>query len=547
MPLSLEEIKAYIQEPQNSEFIKEANRIRRKHELHVNGMHVTKWLDKIEGIENDDYISLREALALPITVPESNRIITAENKVFTARGGGRFYDFTNDRDKEEFREILKDVRKGLSMHSFMQKDWKRYVNYDSSGILLVEINPEDESLYITYKSSEYLHDVSYKSAQEIDYIIFKPYTDEQGYQVYRVIDDSYDYLIKEKNGVYSIDEDNTFENIWGFVPGTFISDRIDKKEKAFDTHISEAMIYADSLLLDHTIYRIYKIKQGIPFVWQYQRACSNCNGSGYVDKSEGTTCGSCSGKGYDNINRAASELITLPMPEEGEPSIIPPAGYVQPDLETWRQFETTMQGEKEKMYSSVWGEISVIDRQRNNITAREVEIRENSKESKLNDISDNAEKVEKRLTDIFALFYFPGSYEGSIINYGRDYYTKSSDELIMEYEDGLQKSLPSTELTNILERYYHTLYSRSPQKLNESIINLKAKPFYHWSPERLLSMNVAQEDYLKNLYFDEFKVWYEKNKKMFGVSTLDEVQAELDKWIVEKIPQDINTNIEQDE
>lgn len=546
MPLSLEEIKAYIEEPQNKEFIACANKIRRKHELHVNGMHVTKWLDHIEGIENDNYKSLREALAQPITLPECNRIITGENKVFSARGGGRFYDFSGDRDKESFKQILKDVRKGQSIQTFMQKDWKRYVNFDPSGILLAEINPKTEGLEITYKSSEYLHDIGYKSAQTINYIIFKPVQDEFGNNIYRVIDDSFDYLIKQEQTTFSIIEEQTFANPWGFVPATFISDRVDKENSAFDTHISEALIYGNDLLLDYTIYKIYKLKQGVPFVWEYASQCSTCQGSGYVNNSE-HECGTCKGTGYDNHNRSVADIKVLPIPEEGEPSIVPPVGYVQPDLNTWTKFEETMQDYREKMYSAVWGEISVVNRERSNITAREVEIRENSKESKLNDISENAENVERRLTDIFGYYYFPGSYQGSIINYGRDYYTKSSDELIREYEEGLEKGLPTSNLNDILERYFHTIYGRSPQRLNAAIIEMKAKPFYHWQPEKIQSAGVNELDYSKNLYFDEFKIWYEQNKEKFGVTTLEQVQAELDKWIVIKMPVDETQEIDSEE
>ncbi len=548
MPLSLQEIKKYIEQPQNADFIKRANEIRKKHELHVNGMHVTKWLDKIEGIENDDYKSLREALAQPITLPECNRIITGENKVFTARGGGRFYDFSNDRDKDNFKQFIKEVRKGQPMHKFMQNDWKRYVNYDPSGILLVEIHPESEELEITYKSSESLYDIGFESATKIEYIIFNPVTDEQGNQIYRVIDDSFDYLIKQEQTGITIIEDETFQNPWEFVPATFISDRIDKKSTAFDTHISESMIYADDLLLDYTIYKIYKLKMGIPYVWEYESQCSTCKGSGYITHTNGndSTCGTCKGTGYDNHNRSVADIKILPLPEEGEPAIIPPAGYVQPDLETWTKFEDTMQSEAEKMYSAVWGETAIVNRERNNVTAREVEIRENSKESKLNDISENAERVEKRLTDIYGLYYFPGTYQGAIINYGRDYYTKSSDELIKEYQEALEKELPTSNLNDILERYFHTIYGRSPQRLNSAIIELKAKPFYHWQPDKIQAAGVNEIDYLKNLYFDEFKVWYEQNKEFFGVSTLEDVQKELDTWIVQKVPNN-NTNIEQDE
>ena len=537
--LTLEDIKKYIDYPENADMLSRANEIRKKHELHVCGKHLDTYLDKIQGVENKDAVSLRRALGKIITKPETNKIISLFNKIFTARGGGKFYQFSNDDDKERFRtEILTNVKENMSINTYMQKIWKELVNIDPSGLLMTEID-EDGNLELTYKSSEKILSIDYDSAYKIEWIIFQPENDKKtNTRLYRVIDENYDYLIAYNGKEIRIIEDKTFVNPFGYVPACFISDRMDKMSEAFTSHIEEAMIYADDMLLDYTIYKVYKVKMGIPYHWQYESECATCEGSGHVViDGEDKQCHSCRGEGIKNKSRDVAEMLILPIPEEGDTPLTPPAGYVQADLQTWKQFEETIEREKQLMYEAVWGNNATVQNDRLNITASELVVRDYSKEYKLNEISDNEENVERFITDLYGKFYYPGSYQGAIISNGRNYDIKTPEELLTAYLTGIEKNMPTTELNEILEMYFYSIYSRNPKKLNEAEIKLKAKPFYHWQPDKLQLANVNEIDYYKNIYFDEFYVWYEQNVEEFGITTLEKVNAELDKWIQEKINQ----------
>ena len=113
-----------------------------------------------------------------------------------------------------------------------------------------------------------------------------------------------------------------------------------------------------------------------------------------------------------------------------------------------------------------------------------------------------------------------------------------------DYLTGLEKGLSTTELNEILESYYYSIYSRNPKKLNAARIKLKLKPFFHWQPEKLQTANVNQQDYAKNIYFDEFVVFYENTVEEIGLSTYDKVKQSFDNWIQEKIQvQEINVEL----
>lgn len=547
---SIEEIKSLIEHPINQEMLERANEIRVKHELHVSGIGLDSYLDKIQGIENDKAVSLRRALGKVITYPETSKIISVQNKIFSARGGGRYYEFTNESNKQVFsNQILSDVKNGMSLSTYMKKIWKELVNVDPNGLIMAEINQDGSQINLSYKSSDSIHDIAYKGAQKIEYIIFKGETDKKrGVKLYRVIDDKYDYLVEVRGEDYTIIEEQSFINPWGFVPATFISDRLDKQSNGFDSHISEAMIYADDMLLDYTIYKVYKTRIGIPATWEYARECGHCKGSGVIpdknDEGEGI-CHYCNGTGASNHNRDVSEIFVLPIPESDDVPLNPPKGYVIPDLESWSKYEETIKMEADKMFESVWGTGATIEGDRRNITASEIVARDFSKETKLNELSDNEENVEKRLTDILGLFYFPSSYQGSVVNNGRHFEIKSIDELNKEYKEGIESGLPSTNLNEILESIYYTKYKRSPQKLNESLVKLFTKPFFHWAPDYLKTLDINEVDYYKNLYYDEFSVWFQNNVESFGITTIDKVNKSLEGWIENKIPKDESSeNIE---
>ena len=546
MPLSIEDLKLFIETPQNEKLLIRANELREKHQLHVSGIGLDNYIDKIQGVENKAAVSLRRSLGKVITQPETNKIIAVENKIFSARGGGRFYDFSNDTDKENFTsKTIQNVRSGMSIKTYMQKVWKDLVNIDPMGLIMAEVNSEGE-IYLTYKSSDSLYDIGFNSATHINYIIFQPELNkEKNAEIYRVIDDKSDYLVERKGSKISIIEEEVYVNILDFVPACFISDRMDKKTHGFTSHIEEALIYADDMLLDYTIAKIYKVRLGIPYHWQYEFQCPTCEGSGHmiIDNKE-QTCTTCYGTGNTNKNRDVADILILPIPEENDVPLTPPTGYVQMDLQYLNDINQIIDAEAIKMYNSVWGSLASVEIDRRNVTATELSVRETSKEYKLNEISDNEENVEKRLTDIFGFFYYPGSYKGAIVNNGRNYDLKTADELFQDYILGVEKNISTLDLTEILENYYHSIYNRNPKKLNEAINKLKSKPFFHWQPDKLQAANVNEIDYYKNLYYDEFYVWYEQNIEDMGFSELDKVQDELDKWITQKIPEKEIINVD---
>jgi hypothetical protein len=526
------DIKKSINTPKSQVFITRASEIYNKHDLHITGNGLHKYLDKIEGIEDNDAVSLRKALAKEATVPVMGNIVAQCNKIFTASGGGKFYDISSEQKKKLFIQKLDNATKGgESLNNWMQVFWQQKVNIDPNGIAFVEISENGERAYVTYKSSGSIVDIQF-TERTIESILLMFGETPDGKKIYRYVDSFVDQLYVDNSGYPTLID--SIDNFFGRVPAIFLSNNPDTKtNKAFQTWVYESIPNADELLLDHTIYNIYKAKQGIPYVWEYQSECPTCEGSGYIETQDNTAkCSSCTGTGI-NMNRTVGEVRYLPLPESGDIALTPPAGYVQPDLRTWDQMEATQDRLEKKMFTAVWGQYSDINKSNSNTTAYEVAIRSGNQKDKLDRISANAEDVETFITDLLGQFYLGNAYGGTIISYGRRYITQDSNQIWEEYTKALKDNVSSTELNQLLESYYYSLYAKNPKKLNESLNKLNTKPFFHYTPEQLQKMNVAESDYLGNLYYDSFIVEYEKTNSI-STSTISEIQTALNNYISSK-------------
>lgn len=522
---NLDEIVKLIKNPKNEELLERAKQIKHKHQLHIAGIGLNHFIDKIQGIENANALSIRRALSKEATVPLYSSILKPLNKVFSARGGQWNYIFSNDTDKLAMLSLLNNIDGQYSMNDWMANRWKDKVNIDPFGLAFVEVN-ELGTLNTTYKSVEDIHDISYKSISDIDYVIFQPYQKEKA-KYYRVVDEVKDYLIEEKQGKYSIVENETFVNYFKQVPGVIFSTKDDNKSDCKTTHIAESMISADSYLLDYTIYTIVKTKVGIPYVWEYERACPVCQGTG--NDNLGNKCPQCDGTGVSKV-RDVSDVIILPTPENGVPTMTPPAGYVIMPSEVVNQFESTLDREKNEIAEAIWGDGAVNETNQSAKTAFEINSRKESETSKLNEFSRNAELFETALTDLFGIFYFPSTYKGCTIVYGRRYKTDSIDALFAQYNEALTKKSNTAILNELIKEYWYALYENNEMQLQTQLRILETKPFYHSTALELVQYKIDKKDYLKNLYFDAFMVDFEKSKPLY-IATIDEINTALENYI----------------
>jgi hypothetical protein len=526
---SIDEIKDKILHPENRDFINRGQEIKCKHELHVNGIGLDKFLKKLIGVENPKALALRKQLTDTFTVPIISNALKPVDKVFSARGTYRYYDFSDNGEAEmKFKEILKAIQ----LDVFISQKWRNLSFVDPCGLIMLEVEEDGISVEPCYESIDCIHSIEFESQTRIDYVIFTPEI-ESNVSTYRVIDDAYDYIVIRKGDNFAIDQEKTIKNVFGYVPACFISDRFDKKEDdCFDTYISESMVSCDQYLRDASIHEVYKVKQGFPYVWEISVACSKCGGSKVDDVGE--TCTLCSGTGIGNQTRDIADKIVI-NPDMADKDLRPVAGYIQPDLETWKQQTENLKSLEFRINAAIWGQDSAeVNRQNvRNTTAFEISVSKQGQYDKLTSISKCAETIEKFITDLIGKFYFPTLYKSSSINYSKRFNLQTPEEIFTHYIDAKKNGVNSTILGTIYEEYLNVLYENNKIELDTNLMKLWTKPLFHYTGKELSEFSVDENDYKKNIYYDEFIVEYEKTKPLY-LSTIEEVQTKLDQFVTTK-------------
>lgn len=421
MVLTWEQIQTYIKKPKNKEIIDRSIEIHREHIRHVYGVGIDKFLVKIEGFESDAQEKIRLKYVGKPTMPIYGRALMNMEKIFSATGGTTFYKLNVEKQEERLTELLESVGDGMSLKMWMQSIWKDKVNTDPGGLNFIELDG-DGTPYLTYKSIMDIHDYDFTGIQ-CEYVIFNPITtsrtDSSGKVIegryYRVVDDENDYYVLEENDTLKIVDDETYKNYFGRTPGILFSNQIDPVIYAKTTYIYKSITIADDFLVDASIHKLYKKKHGYPVFAMRGVQCHNCGGDGYLraEDNEQVQCSVCMGSGT-TIKKDISDIVEIPPLEQDQPDPMNPvATYVHAPTEISKEQREILAELEIGIYNAIWGENTTDKNSNQTATGELIDISHTI--DKLEDISTNAEIVEMNIADLFGSYYFPESFEGSIM------------------------------------------------------------------------------------------------------------------------------------
>ena len=476
---NVEQIAELIQNPVNSELIKTAREYSDKCSLHVTGKNIDSFFEQIKGYETDDQIALRKDYA------RSNKYLFDEmlrplDKIFAARGGAKYYNIGGRSDSQEikFKQILSNVKNGMSIEKWNQKVWMKKRIIDPGGIILTEVSKDGRDCYPTYKSIFSILDYKFNGLK-VEYVIFEP-TVIDGVKRYRVLDDVMDYIFEEKT---STENGTTITNInivplesfrHGFpsLPAIMIGDMEDENTGIKISFIDQVIELAEEILVDNSVKIIFKFTQGFPAYWEIERVCHQCKGERKVN---GQDCPSCGGTGIRQ-KRDVSDKIIVTMDETGKAGAIPPAGYVSADVATWVQMNSESEMMSKLLHKAMWGTLAMIS-EKIYQTATGVVGDLQPVYDRLNVISGEAENIEKFITDIMGDFYFGKSYKGSTIIYGKRFQIESPDQLLEKFGKAKQNNVPSQTVKNIYMEYLQTMYANDTFEMTRQIKMFKLDLF----------------------------------------------------------------------
>jgi len=515
--------------------------------MHVHGIGVTDYLKQVEGLESDIKIELRKRLA------RSNKDLFADilrptDKIFEAGGGSKIYRFKGESTKkeEEFRANLADVKTGYSLTEWLDMYFIDKYTVDPNGLYLIE--HKDNRPYPTYKSIYTIKDYEH-AGRKLEYVIFEPEVcykepliesskQEIDYELYRVYDDEGDKLYKLQNDSLTLVEDDSYENPWGYVPAITCSDRINTITNYKRSSIDEQVELAGEYLREGSTKTLYKYHHFFPLFWMYMSTCPACKGVGTVNYTnnsgniENKGCPSCNGSGWA-LKKDVSDIKAIKPPETTEEPTVTPdiAGYVVPPLDSLVAMRDEQKLLRDMIFFSHWG--TMLNREDAEKTAFEVSVNVQPIQDRLSKYSSSLESTEKEITDMMGEYIYNDLYEGSSINYGRNYVIKSPKEILTAYLEDKGKGANYTVLNDKLEQYYHSLYAHDMQSLIIATKLIKVEPYIHNTIDEVVKWNLAQIDFAQKQYYNE---WLSTKEDKYLVNTkVEKLQQELKEFSQNKI------------
>lgn len=548
MILTEQQIKDIVKNNPNKALVTAGKLYSKKLRAHIYGENIDSDLGTIDGFEKPTLRALRVKYA------SSNkdlicRLIKPIDKVFSSKGGSVYYNLANDK---KARQIAADIRSGYSIKQWIESFWKPHFLDDPNGFIFMEIAPPDLAIrlkamgknyvYPTYKSISCVYDYL-PNGSNLEYIIFHVDNNEkkaagipQEQVIYRVVDDSKDYYVRQDGEEITILNQLSFDNLFMKVPAMLNSDIVNPNLNGnMLSLLDEILELANQFLLKGSIKVTHDFMHGFPKYWEYADSCDRCKGTGMI---EGETCPDCKGTSKRLMTKV-SDVKLLSYPQTKEDATVTPnvAGYVSPDKTYWEIATADLQLLEDLMNYTLWGanpmqKTQGMSTDKNAKTATEIMSDVKPQSDRLHPITESAEKRHKFILDSAIQISINQNYQGATVNYGKRYMLEGPDVIWEKYQDARAKGAAMSILDDLLMEYYEAKYDSDPVKLAIQSKLMKVEPFVHLTTLQLKSLTPAEEDYKEKLYFGE---WLSTlNDAMILSFSIDELKTQLKEAVSEK-------------
>lgn len=544
------------------EGIRRARDLNRKLRLHIDGIGLNAALCRINNYENEKQFEAREKHAI------SNQFITEEllrptDNAFSAKGGSRNYKFNISQEANEvdFLEKLTDVKEGMSLSEYIEKEWFHKLLTDPNGLIVVEIksfmqkdDPEPELKPVpSYKS---IHSIrKYKqNGQKVDWVIFEPHkvhidkeNKNKKTEIFWAIDEEAYYLYQRRAKELLLIE--MIENSFGYVPAILCSNIYDPNTGMKASPIQKQVELLDKYMLQNSVLTIAEFFHNYPREWTYIDECANCNGQGKIiqgnNESEGIldynrghgdvynsgyrTCETCQGTGKAE-RKDVTDVIKLKVPDKDGVKIDPPSGYTYMPTEPWELMAKSVDRTWNLIYYSQWG--TTVEKGKNETaTGRFIDVQPVN--NKLEMYSRMIERSHSLLATMIGQFYFPLSFEKAYVKYGRRYLVETPDQLWEKYLKAKESNAPVVTLDMLLYQFFESEYRENEMLYMYEVKKAKLEPFVHWRIELVRASETINDfDKAKKEYFNE---WCQRKTQKDIIDTeLRDLEKDLDDFIKSK-------------
>jgi hypothetical protein len=491
-------------------------------------------IDRIEHIEGEKKSIARKKYARDIQ-DLFERLFQPIDNIFYATGGNKVYKIDDEEVKTKFLKQIDNIKDSNTLSHWIQNIGIKLSHVDPNGLTFMEYrtNPKSE-IYPTYKS---INDIRcYESrGQLVEYVLFEPKEIgvEEHKNIWRFVDDVEDRVFIQQGETFIKDVEKSFVHPFKEVPALINSNVAKIGGDYRISPISPILGIVKEYARDQSIKTVYKFLQGFPIHWRYVTECDDCKGTG---KTKEGTCKNCDGRGYLQKSDV-TDMVTLPTPTQDSPTIAPNiAGHISPDIETWQKYNDEQQLLERIAIITHWGTpLNSIETFGGRKTTTEVLFNKQPIENRLNKYADYCEFLEWKMSD-WVLRFIDRQYNEKTqkitITYGRNYVIEPSDTILSRYEEAKKNQENDVILDELFKQYLQAAYRTNPIELSENILKSEIEPYLHQTLKDIFDVfgqeeaqrkvlfskwwsTLLRKDYNKgkDLLILEYDVWFEKNKK----------------------------------
>lgn len=440
-------------------------------------------IQRIEKLESADRAQARKKYSKDIR-DMFHRVFEPRENVFNASGGSKDIEVPSNQNREKLLEHLSQYKGNKSIHQYLSEYYFQLLDVDPNGVIFTEYK-DDEKIYPTYKSIDAIRNYV-SDGQNVEWIIFEPeIVVKKGglsYQKWRVVDDKNDWCIIETNGQFAISKEKSFNHPFGKAPAIILSgyQKVGSELRLSPLFPIEEL--AKDYARDKSVLTLYKFLNGFPIHWRYRQQCRTCRGVGKTGKNPEDKCSVCDGKGYLGKSDV-TDIMEVNIPEREEDKILAPnlAGFISPDLETWKQYNEELNKSEKLIHNTIWGTKDAANGGGETATGRFIDVQPVI--NRLSKMSDSVEWFHNQLQQ-FVLNWVennPQTKSVARVSYGKGFIIEGADVLLERYDTNRSKGSNVTILDRLLLEYITAKYRTAPKMLENALKKAELEPYVHLS------------------------------------------------------------------
>jgi len=459
-------------------------------------------IERIEHLESSKKAQARRKYAKDIRDMFS-RVYKKRYNVFEAVGGSEVYKIENENLQIRYKNILSNFKGNKSLEKYLADNLFELLDVDPNGLIFMEY-VKDLKIYPTYKS---INDIRYYSTngQQIDFVIFEPkktFVNGTITETIRFVDSINDYTFEKVSSTYRLVEDKSFQHPFEVVPAVVISDRQQIGTEIRISPIEAVQELAKDYARDKSVLTVYKFQNGFPIHWRYVSECRECRGTMKTGKE---VCKSCGGDGILKKGDVTDVVNITPPTSTDQPVLTPNiAGYVNPSLEVWEQYNKDLETLETKIENTAWGtETSKATNE--TATGRFIDTQPVTNE--LSKLSSNVEYIHNTLARYVLRFVTPIKNENIYYykSYGKRFIIETPDVILEKYNIAREKGSPTTVLDRLLNEFIVSKYKNDVIMLNIQLKKAELEPYIHFDILTVNTIFGANEAYKKVLFQEWWK------------------------------------------